>query len=383
MKVKKFTADTMNDAMKLVRSELGENAVILNSKAVYSTKFFGFFKKRQVEVIAAVDEVENVDQLIITKNEAVNNVRLNNVDLSNEKEASTFITETNENVEIANSIKEMKALIQKLELDKQKSNWSFQMIEIEKQLLTAEIPNEMVTNALGYVLESIPQNQLNESKMIKEKLFEHFQQKLDKVENKEKLQKKYVSLVGPTGVGKTTTLAKLAAHASLKEGKSIGFITTDTYRIAAIEQLKTYANILDAPVEVCYTALDFKTAKEKLKNVDLIFIDTAGRNYLDIKYVQDLQSIINFNEEVETYLVLSLTSKLVDMKRIATQFAHVDFEQFIFTKLDETTSYGSMLAMIDEFQKSVAFITNGQSVPEDIQPMTIKKVLKLIEEGLK
>ena len=383
MKVKKYTADTMNEAMKIVRAELGEDAVILNSKAVYSTKFFGFIKKRKVEVIAAIDDLESEEQFTNKRNPHYHREEetVKKEIITQSKEP--LFNEKSENIDIANSLQEMKSLIQKLEIDKQKNSWSPQMLEMEKLLLQAEIPNELVVKALSYVLDNTSADQLNDRIVIKEKVMEHFQNTLGKIENIEMLQKKYVSLVGPTGVGKTTTLAKLAAHASLHQGKTIGFITTDTYRIAAIEQLKTYANILDAPLEVCYNAEDFKIAKEKLKHVDVIFIDTAGRNYLEIKYVQDLQSIINFNEEVETYLVLSLTSKLTDMRKIANQFSRINFNQFIFTKLDETSSYGSIIAMIEEFHIGVAYVTNGQSVPEDIQKMTQSKVMKLIEEGLK
>ncbi|MDX5474519.1 MAG: flagellar biosynthesis protein FlhF [Bacillaceae bacterium] len=382
MKVKKYTADTMNEAMKIVRTELGEDAVILNSKAVYSTKFFGFIKKRQVEVIAAIDEVENIEQVTEKRNHIQGVAQREKIQQIYQNK-QPIINEDIEKVEIVNSLKEMKNLLQKLDLDKQKNNWSPQMLKMEKLLSQMEIPSNLVSNSLKYVLDFTPGEQLNDQKVVKEKVMEYFGNMLESVENMGRLQKKFVSLVGPTGVGKTTTLAKLAAHASLQQGKTLGFITTDTYRIGAIEQLKTYANILDAPLEVCYNAEDFIHAKEKLKHVDVIFIDTAGRNYLESKYVQDLQSIINFNEEVETYLVLSLTSKLTDMKKIANQFSSVNFDQFIFTKLDETSSCGSIIAMIEALHKGVAFVTNGQSVPEDIQPMTQAKVVKLIEEGLK
>ena len=382
MKVKKYTADTMNEAMKIVRTELGEDAVILNSKAVYSTKFFGFIKKRQVEVIAAIDEVENIEQVTEKRNHIQGVAQREKIQQIYQNK-QPIINEDIEKVEIVNSLKEMKNLLQKLDLDKQKNNWSPQMLKMEKLLSQMEIPSELVSNSLKYVSDFTPGEQLNDQKVVKEKVMEYFGNMLESVENMGRLQKKFVSLVGPTGVGKTTTLAKLAAHASLQQGKTLGFITTDTYRIGAIEQLKTYANILDAPLEVCYNAEDFIHAKEKLKHVDVIFIDTAGRNYLESKYVQDLQSIINFNEEVETYLVLSLTSKLTDMKKIANQFSSVNFDQFIFTKLDETSSCGSIIAMIEALHKGVAFVTNGQSVPEDIQPMTQAKVVKLIEEGLK
>ena len=114
--------------------------------------------------------------------------------------------------------------------------------------------------------------------------------------------KKYINVVGPTGVGKTTTLAKIASLCILNYNKRIAFITTDTYRIAAIEQLKTYANILNVPVEVCYNLEDFQHATQKFASYDLVFIDTAGRNFRNAKYVEDLKNIIDFNQDMETLL---------------------------------------------------------------------------------
>ena len=133
--------------------------------------------------------------------------------------------------------------------------------------------------------------------------------------------KKYINIVGPTGVGKTTTLAKIAADCILKYKKKVAFITTDTYRIAAIEQLKTYANILNVPIEVCYNLEDFQKAIRQFESYDLVFIDTAGRNFRNQKYVEDLKNIIDFNQDMETFLVLSLTSKQIDMEEIYQQFS--------------------------------------------------------------
>ena len=121
--------------------------------------------------------------------------------------------------------------------------------------------------------------------------------------------KKYINVLGPTGVGKTTTIAKMAARAVLEKKKKVGFITTDTYRIAAIEQLKTYAGLLQAPMEIVYNEQDLQEAMRKFENLDVVFIDTAGRNYKEAKFVQDLQKLIDFEENTETFLVLSTTSK--------------------------------------------------------------------------
>ena len=194
-------------------------------------------------------------------------------------------------------------------------------------------------------------------------------------------KKKYINVIGPTGVGKTTTLAKMAAEAVIEKRMKIAFITTDTYRIAAIEQLKTYAGLLNVPVEVVYKMDDFKKAIEKFQDYDHVFIDTAGRNFREKKYVDDLKEIIDFKHQMETYLVLSLTSKEQDMREIISQFASVGIDRFIFTKLDETSSYGSMINVMTEVKIGAAYVTTGQDVPEDIIEMNDDEIAHLLMKG--
>ncbi|MBU0905892.1 MAG: flagellar biosynthesis protein FlhF, partial [Firmicutes bacterium] len=174
------------------------------------------------------------------------------------------------------------------------------------------------------------------------------------------------------------TIAKMAAHAVLQKKKKIGFITTDTYRIAAIEQLKTYAGLLQAPVEIVYNSEDFKKAMETYKDFDLVFIDTAGRNYKEVKFVEDVKKLIQFEDNVESYLVLSSTSKEKDMETIIEQFSSFPIEQFIFTKADETNSIGSMINLMIKYNKGLAYYTDGQEVPEDINEASVDSLLKLL-----
>ena len=178
------------------------------------------------------------------------------------------------------------------------------------------------------------------------------------------------------GVGKTTTLAKLAAECVLQKKKKVAFITTDTYRIAAIEQLKTYAKILDVPMEVCYTIEDFKEAKKKLSMYDYVFIDTAGRNFLEEKYVSDLEKIIDFNEEMETYLVRAATAKSSDMLAVYEQFSVIPISKLIFTKLDETATRGTLFDVMIKTKKGIAYTTHGQDVPDDIEAATRERIVE-------
>ena len=152
----------------------------------------------------------------------------------------------------------------------------------------------------------------------------------------------------------------------LNQRKKVAFITTDTYRIAAIDQLKTYAKILNVPIEVAYNLEDFKRAADRFSHYDIVFIDTAGRNFRNEQYVKDLGNIIDFSNELETYLVLSLTSKQTDMDAIYRQFSTIPIKQVIFTKADETATYGSMINFIQRNQIAPFYITNGQNVPDDI-----------------
>jgi flagellar biosynthesis protein FlhF len=188
-------------------------------------------------------------------------------------------------------------------------------------------------------------------------------------------EERLISLIGPTGVGKTTTLAKLAAKAVIEQSQKVAFITVDTYRIAAIEQLKTYAGILNAPVEVVYTSEDFKQALEKLKDCDRIFIDTAGRNYREDHYVEELTALLPLDQSIAVYLVMSATSKDEDMTVILNQFKRVHLKGMILTKLDETASIGSLLnLLLHHPDQTLSFVTNGQDVPDDIEKASADKL---------
>lgn len=145
--------------------------------------------------------------------------------------------------------------------------------------------------------------------------------------------------------------------------------------------MKTYAGLLQVPIEIVYSAEDYKAAIEKFAHLDLVFIDTAGRNYKEARYITDLQRLINFGDEVQTFLVLSLTSKEQDLETIIQQFNQIHVEKFIFTKLDETNSIGTMFNLMIKYKKGLAYYTNGQEVPEDIEEPSLEKLFELFFQG--
>ncbi len=187
-----------------------------------------------------------------------------------------------------------------------------------------------------------------------------------------------VYIAGPTGVGKTTTIAKLAAEQLFRQGRKVGLITSDTYRISAVEQLRTYAAILNIPLEVVQSPGDLQRALFRLESCDLVLMDTAGRNYRNEMLVAELQSLLAKELKSETFLVLSLTSKSRDMKMIAEHFGRYQLDKVIFTKLDETGSYGPLFNVLNDYPLALSYVTNGQNVPDDLLMVSKEQLCDLL-----
>lgn len=356
MKVKKYIAPNMQEAMKKIKSELGHDAVILNSKVVHTGGVFGLFTKKKIEVIAGHDP----DPLINRSHLKTGYVK--------DDPAETPAYEMYHEQSLMSEVLELKKLVKSINMNEQQKNLPAHLIKLNQFLEEKEIGSSGRIDILSDFSSDTtdPSGLHSEAVNVMKKKMGHL------AFGGISYQKKYINVVGPTGVGKTTTLAKLAAESMLRKQKKIAFITVDTYRIAAIEQIKTYAKILNAPLEVCYSLEDFQRAKEKFKEMDMVFIDTAGRNFRNRQLVADLEKLIDFTEEVETFLVLSVTSKLNDMLEIYDNFSSIQIDKIIFTKLDETNSKGSMYDFILSADKGVAYMTNGQNVPDDILMATAR-----------
>lgn len=191
-------------------------------------------------------------------------------------------------------------------------------------------------------------------------------------------RKRISAFVGPTGAGKTTTLAKIAARAALEEKVKVGLITTDTYRIAAADQLKTYGRIMEVPVEVVSDKTAFRKALAKLADRDLILVDTPGKSSVESGYVEKLRDLFQIETPVETHLLLPLTASQDSLAQNLERFKPVGYQSIIFTKLDESRHYGVIYNVIDQERKPVSFVTNGQNVPQDIEKINPGRLAKMI-----
>jgi flagellar biosynthesis protein FlhF len=380
----------MPEAMKKIREELGNDAVILNTKMVQTGGFFGFFKKKNLEVIAAIDPKPKVEPKPVVKEKVkkipttASRQEFDEVEAPASFEKRTGVVQKDKSTDdLMKEINELKMLIKGIP-PAQESHKSYHFpdpIQSAQRLLVEQEVNKNLQNKwLSNLLEKwYTAGGSADEKNIQQWLKELIDSEMETIQfGGISFVKKYVNVVGPTGVGKTTTLAKIAAECVIKHKKKVAFITTDTYRIAAIEQLKTYASILNIPIEVCYNLEDFKKAKEAFNDYDIVLIDTAGRNFRNQQYVEDLKKIIDFKSDMQTFLVLSLTSKQRDMMEIYKQFSLIPIDQFIFTKTDETESYGAILNMITQYNKGVAYLTNGQNVPDDMIPASPKVLTNLL-----
>lgn len=402
MIIKKYKAKTEQEAILLAKEDLGPDAIVMNVKTIKSGGLFGLFKKARVELTAAIDDaMEQPKQKVEEPTEEKEPYRFGNAfsaqkdnyvgDTQNAIEEKinsiAMLLEQQMKVEKAEKDEEPVAdvsedkvteeLVEPIKTEKKQASKGKVVDLIQKQLLDNEVSDkyvDLVVDELDEGVGSIDNTLAN--------AYQKIVLKLGQVTPLKPAEEgpKVVFFVGNTGVGKTTTMAKLASKCKLEEKLSVALLSVDTYRIAAIEQIKTYANIINAPMSVIYTPDDMKQAVDKYKDYDLILVDTAGRSHKNEEQRNDLKAIIDSVADVEKtiYLVVSATTKYSDLLDIATTYKNMFDYDIIFTKLDETTGVGCIMNLKLDTGKDLAYVTWGQNVPEDIglvNPQTIAKKL--------
>ncbi|MBY3618665.1 flagellar biosynthesis protein FlhF [Acinetobacter sp. CUI P1] len=435
MRVKRYVVDTMPDAMHSIRSELGSEAVILSTKEIKIGGFLGLFKKKKIEVVAAVEKGQKGDapekpskpamniprsavpqayqkassatststvtlekaeeprsfaeiaaalsEAIDVKESIVKHTEPDQKPLESNPDEATSVSALYESLgleqtpevtsalenDVLREIRDMKLWMERIA---RQSSGSRELPDSLQQLRDLLIEQEMDTVLVEEWISNISERWADEGRTWgPEKFQESLKEQLDgflagRIADGIAQDTQIVYIAGPTGVGKTTTIAKLAAEQLFKYGRKVGFITSDTYRISAVEQLRTYASILNVPLEVVQSPGDLQRALFRLESCDLVIMDTAGRNYRNDMLVAELQSLLAKELRSETYLVLSLTSKSRDMKLIAEHFGRYKLDKVIFTKLDETGSYGPLFNVLNDFPLTLSYMTNGQNVPDDL-----------------
>lgn len=379
--------------MLLAKDEMGSDALILSIKSVKPKGFWRWFRRPYVEVTAALDENKE-QRLVLPEDKELAEFKSflsglsqkqRELDAAEKAEKTEESAKAEKPLNIAGSLpvavrpvkaepatEPEKALGQARAVKKPEPAETTEAAEpqvligqvIYEQLTENEVDERLANQLVAELLERGRGFSLEEGL---NQVYRRLVKELSDIRpiRLENGRPRPVFFIGSTGVGKTTTIAKLASLFTLEKKCKVALITADTYRIAAVEQLRTYANILNIPIKVIYKEEEIAGCIEEFADYDLILIDTAGRSYQDTGHLQELKELLERVEDKQVYLVLSLSTKNSDLKKTVAAYDFTDFS-LIFTKLDETLAYGSILNLKQETGRPLAYVTTGQNVPEDI-----------------
>lgn len=386
MKVRKFVGKSTKEAMDKVRRELGDEAVILHTKKRKKPGLLGMFGKEEVEILAALDaKVKKKAPIPKAPTPRVEREEIQFVERARSQATPQYRDEiippkkvdmgkTDELSDIKQSIEYIAEKLKLRDLGDTLSEFrDFIKVMVENGV-EEEVARDIVENvSKQVVLENKTKDEIREIVRlnIKSYLGEVSSLKYDG-------EKKVIFFIGPTGVGKTTTLAKLASHFVLNEKCSIGLITADTYRIGAVDQLKIYGEILDIPVKTIYETNEVYEALSGLRDKDVVFIDTAGRSHKNKPQVEELKELINTVKSKEIYLLLNIGTEMKNINSIIKEYDFIEDYSIIFTKKDETDILGNILNTRYYSNKKLSYITTGQNVPDDIELIDTDKISRIL-----
>jgi flagellar biosynthesis protein FlhF len=428
MRVKRYVVNALPEAVSMIRTDLGSDAVILETKEIKVGGFMGLFRKKKMEVTAAVEtgaakpqesaqrrmqpEVSAMVEQILqtaqrtgaataTLEQPVRQQGMPAAAAAYQEQRGSYLPASvhatkpqpaeqpaagmDKRMEkeqfIINEIRELREYMVKLTKDRQAiESMSDSLVALKERLKLQEVDpvwSEKLLEALieaekaGGMTFNSEETWRQASALLEEWMGPYCTERI-------RPEAKVLYFVGPTGVGKTTTIAKLAAEFTIKQGRKVGFITSDTYRIAAVDQLRTYANILNVPLEVVFSPMDLPKAYQALAGQDMILMDTAGRNFRSELHVSEVNSLLQSSEPSETILVVSLTGKTADMVAIADRFKKYGVSKILFTKLDETSAYGAIFNLVMNLELNPTYIASGQNVPDDIAKFDCRQYVALL-----
>ncbi len=263
------------------------------------------------------------------------------------------------------------------------------LLKFYVRLIQNEVARELADDVIAKVRDELTPGEMTDEGVVRQTILRHLEALLPVAENiavpplgrRIDGRPQTIALVGPTGVGKTTTIAKLAAAYKLRHGKKVGLITSDTYRIAAVDQLRTYANIIGVPLKVVLTPDDMTAACQAFSDMDVILIDTAGRSPGDGERLEELRVFVQAANPHHIHLVLSSVVSEASMLRTADKFAVLKPNLVIFTKLDEAANFGVLVNVVQRIDAKLSFVTTGQEVPDDLEAGRPDRLARLVLDG--
>jgi flagellar biosynthesis protein FlhF len=437
MIIRRYTCKDMQEALLKVKMDLGSEAVIMNSRKVRPKGLRGLFSKPMIEVVAAVDDdyVRPLQKSVSRQNQPIKPVPQQQYDLKqyinpdmklnretplNEQNITRasepdiqkencqngdLLFNSNQNskiIDLENKVKSMEKIINQIyhavkDKDKEQAEPAGNdkaasqepptaceeaVSKLEEILFEHDLEPKLIQKIIDKIRERGGQNLTTEEVFsLASRIITILMGKPEPVCLNDEKKPHVVILIGPTGVGKTTTLAKIAADFTLNRNKKVGLITADTYRIAAVEQLKTYAEILNIPLNVVYSPNEVGQAIESLSDNDLILIDTAGRSHKNKKDFDELKALVSAVNADETYLVMSCNTSRKAIREILEYYAFVRNYKLLFTKLDETPVTGVIINARYLTGKPLSYTTSGQSVPDDLDIADINQLVSGVLTG--
>lgn len=392
MIIKKFQANNETEAIMLAKDELGKDAIVMNIKTISPKGLYKLFRRPIVEVTAAIDDniIYKNDKLSSPKKQSFPDIIYDEPT----EPAQPKINNTKESSAIEEKLNNLQSLIEKQMEEKEAvQNTNERVKTTGKNLACIQlIYNQLIMNEVdekyaNQIMSEIEGTLKKDSSMdnILSSIYQKIVLKLGQpitIDLKGKVPK-YVFFIGPTGVGKTTTIAKIASKFKVEKKAKVAFLTSDTYRIAAVEQLRTYANILGIPLKVIYNKEEIEQSRKEFADFDVIFVDTAGRSHRNKNQRDDIEGLIKAipENEREIYLVLSATTKYRDLVSITEAYSEMVGYNLIFTKLDETNSVGNLFNIRMLTNAPLSYATFGQDVPDDIDRIDPQSIAKQLLRG--
>jgi flagellar biosynthesis protein FlhF len=413
MKIKKFVAPTLKEATEKMKKELGENAILLNTRTVPVGGVFSGKGRSQYEITGAVDDE-------FQKAAARQPARTERPS-PHAKEAAAHASGAEDSPLAAlqqlterfgqerASTREARPAPSAASVDHAASTAHLWQTELEELKRSLDDLREEITSSKGHALPAsykrvfaaltsqdvsdkiamgVIQPMMNSAQgfsaaQIQDRALKALAELIPAAGESKSLRRrsKVIAFVGPTGVGKTTTIAKLSAIFSLVKKMKVALISADTFRIAAIDQLQTFATIASIDMDVAYKPKDMPALLKKFASKDVIFIDTAGRNQRNPKEIAQLEKILKAAQPDEVHMVMSATSSLRTMRDVVKRFAPLMPNRIIFSKLDEASSFGNIVNLTADNQLPISYLTMGQQVPDDIQAADSMAIAQMIFSG--
>lgn len=381
MHVKTYRARSLQEALQLVRHELGSKAAVLHTREVTSARWLRWLgRPRWIEVTASASV--HVPSRLAPRNNHTDLARgtaaasAAGIDL---QQAEQFVSAQ----EVRSQLADLQSLVEGLcrrTAGSARHELSDVLFRQFTELLDADVPEELARELIDRLRVEATPLELADPHLLRSRLGVMLEAQIATAAPIELTpgRRHLVALVGPTGVGKTTTIAKLAANYRLQQRKRVGLITVDTYRIAAVEQLRTYADIIDLPMEVVATGQEMREALARLADLDLVLMDTAGRSPKDELRIAELSALLGEARPDEVHLVLSGTSSAASLTQAASRFAAAGTTALVLTKLDEAASLGNLLPLVRASQLPLSYVTHGQKVPDDIEAADPRKLARQV-----